>query len=364
MIPIAKPNIGKEEEKAVLEVLRSGMLAQGEKVSKLEEQFAKFIGTKYAIATSSGTTALHIALIAAGVDKNDEVITSSFSFISTANTCLFVGAKPVFVDINKNDFNINPNLIETAVTKKTKVIMPVHLFGCPANMPIINRIARKYKLPIIEDACQSHGASIKGKNVGSWGLAGCFSFYATKNMTSSEGGIITTNNKRFAEKCKLLRSHGSAVRYYHDSLGFNFRMTDIEAAIGLEQLKKLPRANKKRFNNAQYLNKKIKAPGIVLPKISIRPKHVVHQYTIKVTSNCYASRKKLIEILQKNGIGYGIFYPVPIHKQKVYKKLGYQNKLPITEKMAQEVLSLPIHPLVTKKELDIIAGVINRACKN
>lgn len=362
MIPIARPNIGKEEEKAALKVLRSGMLVQGKKVAELEKKFAKFIGTKYAIATSSGTTALHITLLAANVKKDDEVITSPLTFIASANACLFVGAKPVFIDVNEDDFNINANLIEAAVTKKTRVIMPIHLFGAPANMPAITKIAKKYKLLVIEDACQAHGASIEKKKVGSWGLAGCFSFYATKNMVSGEGGIITTNNKRLAEKCKLLRSHGSRARYYHDILGFNFRMTDIEAAIALEQLKKLLQANKKRINNAKYLNKKIKVSGIILPKISNEPRHVVHQYTIRITRNCSISREKLIEVLQKNGIGYGIFYPLPIHKQKFYKKLGYKDRLPISEKVAKEVLSLPIHPLVTKEHLDLVANVINHAC--
>jgi len=364
MIPIARPNLDRREEKAVLGVLRSGMLAQGKKVTQLEKKFARFIGCKYAIATSSGTTALHLALLALGLEKDDEIITSAFTFIASANACLFIGAKPIFVDIDEIDFNINPDLIEAAITKKTKAIIPIHLFGAPANMPAITKIARKHRLLIIEDACQAHGALIKKKKVGNWGTLGCFSLYATKNMVSGEGGIITTNSKRLAEKCQLLRSHGSKTRYHHHSLGFNFRMTDIEAAIALEQLKKLPQTNRKRISNAKHLNKKIKALGVILPKITSEPRHVVHQYTIRIAKNCPASREKIIEALQKNSIGHGIFYPVPIHKQKLYQKLGYKNKLPITEKMAKQVLSLPIHSLVTKRDLGLIVKIINQICKH
>jgi dTDP-4-amino-4,6-dideoxygalactose transaminase len=363
MIPIAQPNTNTQEEQAILQVLRSGMLAQGEKVTELEQKFSKLIGTKYTIATSSGTSALHISLLAAGVKPGDEIITSPFSFISTANACLFVGAKPTFVDIQETDFNINPDLIKPAITKRTKAIIPVHLFGAPADMPTIARIAKKFKLKLIEDTCQAHDASIKGKKVGNWGLAGCFSLYATKNITSGEGGLITTNQKAFADKCKLLRSHGSKIRYQHHTLGFNFRTTDLQAAIAIEQLKKLSKFNQVRIKNALYLNQKITAPGIILPRITTEPRHVVHQYTIRITRQCPISRHQLVQALQNNHIGYGIFYPIPIHKQPLYRKLGYRIKLPIAEKLAKQVLSLPVHPLVTRKQLDLIARTVNQACQ-
>ncbi len=239
-VNIAQPQIGKEEIKAVTEVLKSGMLAQGPKVAEFEEKFAKFIGVKCAIATTSGTTALHVALLSAGIGPGDEVITTPLTFIATANAILYTGARPVFVDIDEATYNINPDLIEKVITEKTKAIMPVHLYGQSANMTKIMAVARKHKLTVIEDACQAHGARWKEKKVGSFGI-GAFSFYPTKNMTTGEGGMITTDSKEIYEKACLIRAHGSKVKYYHDILGYNFRLTDIGAAIGIEQLKKLPK---------------------------------------------------------------------------------------------------------------------------
>jgi len=363
MISISKPDFGIEEENAVLEVLRSGFIVQGKKVEELEEKFAHVIGTKYAVAVSSGTAALQISLSAAGIKQGDEIITTPFSFIATANSCLYVGATPVFVDINPQTFNINPDLVEAAITKKTRAILPVHLFGLPAEMKKIQRIAKKHRLIIIEDACQAHGASIAGKKVGSFGLAGCFSFYATKNIAAGEGGIITTNNKLFADKCRLLRSHGSKVKYYHDILGYNLRMTDIEAAIALEQLKKLESNNRKRADNAGFYNDNLHVPGIVQPKHPRGISHVFHQYTIQITRACPFTRENLTEELQKNAIGFGIFYPLSIPKQKLYQKIGigkrYKNTLPVTERVCKEVISLPVHPLLTEDDLKKIVEVIN-----
>lgn len=357
MIPISKPLLGMEEKKAVWKVLDSGFLAQGKKVEEFEKKFAKYIGTKYAIATSSGTTALHLALLAHRIKKGDEVITSPFTFIASANAILYCGAKPVFVDIGE-DFNLNPNLIEKKITKKTKAILVVHLFGFPVDMPKVMKIAKKYNLVVIEDCCQAHGASIKGKKVGSFGT-GCFSFYPTKNMTTGEGGMVTTNNKKIAERIKLLRNHGMRVRYYHDILGYNFRMTDIAAAIGIEQLKKLETFNKKRIANASYLNRNIRAKGIILPKIKKDFRHVYHQYTIRITEECSKSRQEIIRILEKNGISSAIYYPLPVYKQKLYLDLGYNEHLPITEKYSKEILSLPIHPSLTKMDLRKIVLVLN-----
>lgn len=359
MIPIAKPQIGEEEKRAVLKVLESGMLAQGQKVLEFEEKFAQFVGAKYAVTTSSGTTALHLSLMAHGIGPGDEVITSPFSFIASANAILFVGAKPVFVDIEPDYFCIDPDRLEKKITRKTKAIIPVDLYGHPCQIKDIKSLTLDNGV-VIEDACQAHGAEIDGKRLGSFATT-CFSFYPTKNMTTGEGGMVATNRKKIAEKVRLFREHGSKTRYYHDILGYNFRMTDIAAAIGIAQLKKLERFNRQRIKNAKYLTEKIESvDGIITPKVRKGCRHVFHQYTVRITPEFGKSRDEVMEVLKKNEIGFGIYYPRPIHQQKLYKKLGYQDKLPVAEKMSKEVLSLPIHPGVTKKDLDKIATVFKR----
>lgn len=355
MIPIAKPQIGKEEKQAVLKVLELGMLAQGPEVLEFEKRFAKFVEAKYAVAVSSGTAALHLALLAHGIGSGDEVITTPFSFIASSNCILFVGAKPVFADIEPDYFCLDPSLMEKKINKKTKAIIPIDLYGQPCQIKEILRIARKYNLVVIEDACQAHGATFGGRRVGSFTATG-FSFYPTKNMTTGEGGMVTTNNRQIAEKIKMLREHGSRVRYHHDILGYNFRMTEMAAAIGIEQLKKLEKFNRQRIKNAEYLSRKLsKIDGIIVPKVRKGCRHVFHQYTIRITPEFGKSREEVIEELKRNKIGFGIYYPLPIHKQKLYRKLGYKDTLPVAEKMSKQVLSLPIHPGVTKKDLDFIA---------
>ncbi len=353
MISIAKPMIGEEEKRAVIEVLNSGIIAQGPRVKQFELDFKEYMNINYAIATSSGTSALKIALKTMGIKEGDEVITTPFSFIASANSILFTGAKPVFVDIEEDSFNIDTNLIKEKITKRTKAIMPVHLYGNPADMEEIMQIANDNNLKVIEDAAQAHGAKIKNKMVGTFGDAGCFSFYPTKNMTTGEGGIIVAKDKEIYEQSLKLRDHGAYKKYHHDILGFNFRMTDIAAAIGIEQLKKLDKHNDMRINNAKYLYKKLKnADGIILPKVKESYKHVFHQFTIRTND-----REEVIKKLDSNGIGYGIHYPLPIHKQKLYLDLGYKDKLPVSEKLSDEVISLPIHPGLTTSDLDKIAGV-------
>lgn len=357
-ISIAKPIIGQEEKDAVLNVLDSGLLAAGEKVEQFEVEFAKYIGSKYAIATSSGTTALHLSMLSLGLGVGDEVITTPFSFIASANSILYTGAKPVFVDIEEDYFNIDPELIEDKITSRTKAILPVHLYGLPANMNKISKLAKKYDLRVIEDVCQAHGAKIGKRRVGSLGDLACFSFYPTKNMTTGEGGMVTTNDKEFAERVKLLRNHGMRVRYYHDILGYNFRMTNIAAAIGLEQLKKLERFNEQRNANAKFLSRSLlKIKGLIVPKVQKNYHHAYHQYTIRVSKDYKISRSLLIQKLQEQGVGTAIYYPIPIHKQKVYIDLGYKEKLPIAERIADEVLSLPIHPAVKLEDLRRIIEV-------
>lgn len=353
MIPIAKPQLDEIEIQAVTDVLRSGIIAEGQHVAEFEQAFAEYIGTKYAVAVNSGTAALHAALLAHGIGKNDEVITSSFSFIATANSILFTGAKPVFADIRADTFNLDPQLIENKITSSTKAIMPVHLYGHPADMDALKDIAEEHDLLLIEDACQAHGAAFKGKKAGSFGT-GAFSFYPTKNMTTSEGGILTTNNEEVAERARMIRAHGSKQRYLHEMLGYNLRMTNISAAIGLAQLKKLPDFISKRQHNARLLTEKLsEIPGIQCPVVKENCNHSFHQYTIR-TQN----RDELSEYLKQQGIGTGIYYPLPIHRQPYFKELGYNDSLLVTEKASREVLSLPVHPGVTDEDIDTICNAI------
>ncbi|KAA3646362.1 MAG: DegT/DnrJ/EryC1/StrS family aminotransferase [Chloroflexi bacterium] len=354
MINIAKPQMGKEEKEAVLEVLDSGIIAQGPRVKAFEEVFAEMCGTKFAIATSSGTTALHTALLAHGIGEGDEVITSPFTFIASANSILYTGARPVFVDIDPVTFNIAPEMIEAAITDKTKAIMPVHLFGLMCDMDAIVAIAEKHELIILEDAAQSHAATYKGRAAGSLGT-GAFSLYPTKNMTSAEGGMITTNDEDYDGECRIIRQHGMRRRYYHDDLGFNFRMTDIHAAIGLEQLKKLPAFNETRQRNAQFMSEHLQ--GVVAPTEPEGYGHVYHQFTVRVPDG---KRDALIEHLQAKKVGVGVYYPVPIHQQSYYvNELGYNVRLPEAERAAAEVLSLPVHPALSMADLETIVSTVN-----
>jgi dTDP-4-amino-4,6-dideoxygalactose transaminase len=356
MIPIAQPMIGEEEKQAVLEVLDSGILAQGPRVKAFEEAFAGLCGVAHAIATSSGTTALHVALLAHGLGPGDEVITSPFTFIASANSVLYVGAKPVFVDIEPATFNLDPAKVEAAITPRTKAIMPVHLFGLPCDMAPLMAIAQAHNLAVIEDAAQSHGAEYHGRRVGSFGT-GCFSLYPTKNITSAEGGMITTDDAELAERCRLLRQHGMRRRYYHDELGFNFRMTDIHAAIGLAQLKKLWQFTAARDQNARFLNQYLK--GVTPPTTPTGRTHVFHQYTIRVGQS---RRDEVLAGLQERGIGCGVYYPVPIHQQRVYTELGYNGSFPEAERAAQEVISLPVHPALSSADLEMIVAAVNELC--
>ncbi len=354
MIPIAKPQIGDTEIAAVVKVLQSGILAQGPQVRAFEEAFAQFCGVNYAVATSSGTTALHVALLAHGIGPGDEVIISPFTFIASANSIIYVGARPVFVDIDPRTFHIDPEKIEAAITPRTRAIMPIHLYGLPCDMDPIMGIADKYGLVIIEDACQAHGAEYKGRRVGSFGT-GVFSFYPTKNITSGEGGMITTNDPIIAERCRMIRDHGMRKRYFHEELGFNFRMTDIHAAIGLTQLSRLEEFNRIRQANARFFNERLR--GVVVPSVPADRSHVFNQYTIRVPDG---KRDALRAYLQEHGIETEIYYPVPVHCQRFYReRLGYAISIPEAERAAREVLSLPVHPGLTPFDLETIVAVVN-----
>jgi len=356
MIPMAKPLIGEEEKQAVLRVLDSGGLAQGREVAALEAAFAAVIGTKHAIATTNGTTALHVALMANGVGPGDEVITVPFTFIASANTVLYCGATPVFVDIDPVSFNMDPALLEAAITPRTKAIQPVHLYGNPADMAPIMAIAERHGLRIIEDACQAHGAAIGARKVGTFG-SGCFSFYPTKNITTAEGGMITTDSDEVADQARMLRAHGMRRRYYHEMLGYNFRMTDVHAAIGSAQLPKLERFTAQRIANAAYLSAHLPTDKVQVPTVQPGTTHVFHQYTVRVLPPF--DRDTVRRQLEAAGVGSEVYYPVPIHEQEVYQKLGYTDlHFPVSEAAARQVLSLPVHPALTQADLETIVAAV------
>ena len=363
MIPIAKPILGKKEKQLVNEVLDSGLLAQGSKVAELEKKFAKFCNVKFAVAVNSGTAALHCANYACKIKKGDEVITTPFTFVATANSIIMQGAKPVFVDIKEDTFNINSSKIEEKITKKTKIILPVDLYGQPADYDKLIKIARNHNLGIIDDACQAVNAKYKGRRVGGLVDVTCFSFYATKNMISGEGGMITTNNEEIAEQCKRFRHHGQSekTRYNYYDLGYNYRMMDLQAAIALGQLDKIEEFTKIRRRNAYLLSKGLNnIIGIITPKEIKNIKHVYHQYTIKVTNEFNISRDDLKSRLADQGIGCGIYYPKPLHLHPNFKKFGYKKgDFPVAEKISEQVLSLPIHPSITKDDIDKIIRTID-----
>lgn len=360
MIHIAAPEIDAEEIAAVNEVLRSGMLAQGSRVAALEEAFAEFCGTKYAVAVNSGTAAIHAALFAAGVGPGDEVITTPFSFIATVNPILMVGAKPVFVDIDPVTFNIDPAQIEAKVTSATKAIIPVHLYGQPVDYDAIDAIAKKHNLVVIEDACQAIGAAYKGNRVGGLGDIGCFSLYATKNIMSGEGGMITTNNEEYANAMKRFRQHGMSGTYQYEHLGYNYRTTDLCAAIALEQLKKAERFNGARQATAAQFDAGLEGVGaITLPTIGADRTHVYHQYTIRLREESGVDRTAFIEALKERGVGAGVYYPKPLHTIAHIAQFGYkEGDFPEAEKASRQVISLPVHPKVSTADADTIIAAV------
>jgi len=360
VIAIAQPNIDRNEIDAVNAVLESGMLAQGPKVAELEAAFAAYCGTKYAAAVNSGTAALHAALFAAGVGPGDEVITTPYSFIATINPILFVGAKPVLVDIDPETFNIDMGGLEAAITPKTKAIIPVHLYGQPVDYDALQAAAKKHDLIVIEDACQAIGALYDGKQAGSLGDLGCFSLYATKNIMCGEGGVITTNNEEYINAIKRFRQHGMGGPYDYKHVGYNYRLTDVLAAIAVEQLKKVDGFTEARQRNAALLDKGLEGiKGIVLPKVADKRTHVYHQYTVRVTEDFPVSRQELIDGLRSRDIIAGAYYPNTLHSIPHIAAFGYkQGDFPHAEKAAAEVLSLPVHPLVSGEDVQTIINAV------
>lgn len=352
MIPIARPQLGDEERDAVWEVMRSGLLAQGERVRELEERFAAMVGVRHAVAVSSGTAALHLALLGHGIGPGDEVITVPFTFIASANSILYTGARPAFVDVSPDDYCIAVDQVEAAITPRTRAIMPVSLFGQPADLPALDGIAERHGLILVEDAAQSHAARIGDRASGSWGT-GCFSFYPTKNMTTGEGGMVTTDDAGVADRVRLLREHGMRERYHHESLGYNFRMTDINAAIGLAQLAKLPALTARRRAIAARYDAELR--GVAVPRVRAGVTHVYHQYTLRVPR-----RDEFAARLAERGVGTGIYYPIPVHRQAAFEPLGYgAQSYPVSERLAGEVLSIPVHASLTDDEVATVIAAVN-----
>lgn len=354
-IAISKPHIGEEEKAAVMAVLDSGQLVQGSVVAEFEAAFAAYCGVKHAIASANGTTALTIALMAAGIKQGDEVIIPSFSFAATATSVLSASAVPVFADVEDQTFCLDPEKVEAAITPRTKAIMPVHLYGHPANLVALQKIADKHGLIVIEDAAQAHGAQICEQRVGSFGV-GAFSFYPSKNMTTGEGGMTTTNDDEIARRARMIRQHGMSTTYYHEVIGYNFRMTNIHAAIGREQIKKLEGWNNARIANGTYLNQHL--TRVRPPVISEGCRHVFHQYTVLVDET--DDRDAMLKRLNERGIMARVYYPLPIHRQPIFLELGYGNvEVPVSEALTKRVMSIPVHPSLSQEDLEYMVDEVN-----
>jgi perosamine synthetase len=356
MIPIARPDIGPEEIAAVTEVLQSGMIAQGKRVKQLEDEWAEFVGARQAIATGNGTLALMAIFAGIGLEPGDEVITVSYTFAATANAILSTGATPVFVDIEPDTYLIDAKKIERAITPRTRAICPVHLFGLVADMDMIQAIADRHGLIVVEDACQAHGAMFRGRMAGSFGH-GAFSLYATKNMTTAEGGFITTNDDQLADWLRLYRNQGMRARYQFEMLGYNFRMTDLAAAIGLAQFRKLARNTATRRAIAARYDEAFGELPIGLPITPDGRTHVFHQYTLDVGG----ARDAIVEDLREAGIGADIYYPIPVHRQSYIMERGLHADLPVTDAAASRTLAIPMFPGLTDAEQDQVIAAVRDA---
>ncbi len=375
MIPFTKPIVGDEEIEAVKSVLKSGMLAEGKVARQFEGKFAKYVGTKFATVTSNGTTALSTVLEALGIQPGDEVITSPFTFIASANTIAMLGAVPIFVDIKRDTYNIDPDLIEAAITTRTKAIMPIHIFGMPADMKRIMKIASKHDLLVIEDACQAHGSTIDGKMVGSFGHAGTYSFYATKNMMTGEGGMVTTNDEELLDRMMCIKNHGRGKQggYSHSRIGYNNRMLDMVAAIGIEQLKRMPEVVRKRRKTAQMYNTFFSEYDSIEPQVADKGfESSYHLYAPRLHSD-KMSRDQMVQALRDNGVGSRAVYAIPCHRQNTYldisewrwaKYVKYPDyskvSLPISEEVGAMHFDIPVHPMLTEDEIEHIFSAFRK----
>jgi perosamine synthetase len=356
VIPIAKPDMGQEETAAVAEVLASGMVAAGPKVRELEERWAAFCGVKHALAMSNGTTALMSICAGLGLGAGDEVITVGHTFAATANAILFTGATPVFVDIETGTYNLDPSKLEAAITARTKAIMPVHIFGLMADMEAILAIADRHGLAVIEDACQAHGATLNGRKAGSFATS-AFSLYATKNMTTGEGGFITTDDDALADWLRVYRHQGMRARYVHEMVGFNFRMTDIQAAIGLVQLDKLPRNTARRQAIADSYDEAFAGLPVSRQNVPVGHTHVYHQYVLDVGPQ----RDAILADLRSAGVGAEIYYPTPVHRMPHIVERAGEVSLPVTEAAATRTLALPIYPALSGEDQATVIAAVRSA---
>jgi perosamine synthetase len=362
LIPINLPQIGEEEVQAVVKVMRSGYLTSGlgagPVVTEFEKQFAKFADAKHAIAVNTGTAALHAAIAAVGIKAGDEVVLPSFSFVATAEAVVLAGGRPVFTDIDPETYNLDPEAVAKAITKKTKAIVPVDLYGLSADMDPIKEIALKNNCAIVEDAAQAHGLSYLDKKPGAYADAACWSLYASKNMTTGEGGVVTTNDDKVAETTRMIRTHGEKAKYASEILGNNYRMSEIQAAIGVEQLKKLPTFIAKRRENATHLTEILSKSGkLCLPREFEGDIHSWYLYTARLYHGEEAFRNRLLEALHKQEIGAEAYYVNPIHQMPYYRNFG-EFQLPETEKASKQVFSLPIHPGVTAQQIEYIGKTV------
>lgn len=355
-IPAARPLIGDEERAAVDAVLQSGMLAQGPEVAAFEREFSEtLVAGRPTAAVNSGTSGLHLGLLAAGIGPGDEVIVPSFTFAATANAVVLAGAVPVFADIEPDSFALDPESVARAITPNTAAIMPVHLYGHPADMDRLSALAAEHSLALFEDAAQAHAASLDGRPVGTFGDWAMFSLYPTKNMTSGEGGMVVSASPATDERIRLLRNQGMARPYENEIAGFNARMTDLHAAIGRAQLRKLAAWTDQRRKNAARFDAEL--TGVVTPPVAEGAVHVYHQYTIRIAEDRDGFARALRE---EHGIGTGVYYPTPVHRLPVF---GLELDLPETERAAREALSLPVHPSLTEQDLDRIVSAVNTLSK-
>lgn len=355
-IPIARPVIGQEEIDAVREVLTSGMLASGRYVKQFEREFAQYCGTNHAVAMNSGTAALFSTLYALGIAQGDEVIVPDFTFVATASSVRMAGATPVFADIDEKSYNIQPEAVLEQITPRTKAVIGVHLYGQPFDVGALSEICDDHGLALIEDCAQAHGARYEGRMAGSFGTAGCFSFYPTKNMTTSEGGMVTTDDTRLATQLRKIIDHGQGIKYRHDLIGFNFRMTNIEAAIGSVQLGKLDAMNERRRKNAVCLLQHLPAAGIVPPYCAPQSHHVYHQFVIRLDEGNGIGREACMHALGERGIQTAIHYPLPLHRQPVFAHAANGARFPVSDACARSVLSLPVHPSVSGQDCRYICA--------
>ena len=360
-IPAAHPIIGEEEVAAVSAVLRSGMLAQGAQVAAFEEEFADLLARgARAVAVNSGTSALHLGLLAAGIGPGDEVIVPSFTFAATANAVAITGATPVFADIDPATFCLSPAAVEAAIGPRTAAVLPVHLYGHPADMTALAALAERHGLALFEDAAQAHGATWEGRQVGTFGVFGAFSLYPTKNMTSGEGGMVTTSDAELARRVRLLRNQGMEKRYANEVVGLNNRMTDIHAALGRVQLGKLPAWTERRRANAAFLDQALGGSArVVAPPTAPGARPVHHQYTIRLSGATAQRRDRFVQALREDWqVGSGVFYPVPNHRLPSLAGFAPGLDLPETERAAREVVSLPVHPALSHADLERVAEAV------